>query len=223
MSEEREIPVSGPEPKESPSQSKKTTEPGNEGEPNNTKHPSGDKMSTQTQSTETTTEEELEGLRKEKEEIYDLFLRKQAEVENFKKRLERDKTESIRYANESLISELLPVIDNFELAISAVYNKDNEEETRSHNEGVKLILKQLKDVLAKYDLTDVPTIGHPFDPDHHEAVLQKASDEHPPNTVVEEHRKGYKLKGKLVRPAMVVVSKKEEEKALSETDEGSND
>ena len=78
-------------------------------------------------------------------------------------------------------------------------------------------------MLIKYDLTDVPSIGHPFDPAHHEAVLQKASIEHPPNTVVEEHRKGYKLKGKLVRPAMVVVSKKEEEEVLSETGEGSND
>lgn len=193
MSVEREIPVSNPEPDESPSPSFKTTEPG----------------------------DELEKLRKEKDEIHDLYLRKQAEVENFKKRLERDKTESIRYANESLISELLPVIDNFELAIAAIYNKDNEEETRSHDEGIKLILKQLKDVLSKFDLTDVPTIGHPFDPAHHEAVLQKASDEHPPNTVVEEHRKGYKLKGKLVRPAMVVVSKKEKEEVSS--DKGSND
>lgn len=206
MSKEREIPVSSPEPEETPSP-EQDNKPGETPKlnPNNTNNHTPDKM----QTTKVTAEDELEKLRKEKEDIYDRFLRKQAEVENFKKRLERDKTESIRYANESLISELLPVIDNFELAISAVYNKDNEEETNSHNEGLKLILKQLKDLLARYDLTDVPTIGHPFDPAHHEAVLQKTSDEHPPNTVVEEHRKGYKLKGKLVRPAMVVVSKKE--------------
>ena len=149
--------------------------------------------------------EELEELRKEKEQIHDLYLRKQAEFENFKKRLERDKSDSIRYANESLICEILPVVDHFELAIAT---SNNKEDSHSHDEGIKLIVKQLKDVLLKYGLTDVPTVGKPFDPAQHEAVLLIHSDEHPPNTVLEEQRKGYKLKGKLIRPAMVVVSKK---------------
>lgn len=162
-------------------------------------------------------EEKLEEACKEKDRIYDLYLRKQAEFENFKKRLERSKVESIRYANESLICELLPVIDNFELALATMEKK---EVVHSHYEGVELILKQLKDVLAKYDLVDVPTVGKPFDPAHHEAILQISSEEYPSNTVLEEHRKGYKIKEKLIRPAMVVVSKK---KALSETTKDKKD
>jgi len=217
LSEEKEIPISSPGPGDSSKQPEERAgsyneNPGNptaNQDPGQEEDTSGSDQAAKSAETADSAgksvTEELEELRKEKERVYDLYLRKQAEFDNYKKRLERDKAESIRYANESLICELLPVIDNFELAITAAEEKD---QNHSHYQGVKLILKQLKDVLAKHELADIPAVGEPFDPAHHEAIMQVSSEQHPPNTVVQQQRKGYKLKGKLIRPAMVVVSKK---------------
>jgi molecular chaperone GrpE len=189
---------------------KKTTVQGREKEPAHSQNgPPGGEKEAKAQKAKSPRQEleslhkELENLREENNRINDLYLRKHAEFENFKKRIEREKTESIKYANESLISELLPVIDSFELALVATEEK---KDFNSLDEGVKLILKQLRDVLSKHGLTDIPTLDEPFDPSHHEAIRQVESDSHPSNTVMEVHQKGYRLKGRVLRPARVAVS-----------------
>lgn len=153
--------------------------------------------------------EELKfSLEKEKEntkELRDRNLRLQAEFENFRKRGEREKADFFKYAMEKFFRDLLPVIDNFELALeSAQKNAD----LTGFSEGVKLINQQLKDLLHKEGLTHFPSIGDIFDPTKHEAVMQIESNSHKENTIVEELKKGYLLNDRLLRPALVAVAKK---------------
>lgn len=134
---------------------------------------------------------------------YDRLIRQTAEVENFKKRALRDKEEAIRYANETLVKELLPIIDNLERAISHARGGNGA----SLVEGVEMILKGLFDALGKYGVSQISAIGQPFDPQLHEAMAQVETDTDAPNTVLEEHQKGYLLKDRLLRPALVTVAK----------------
>jgi molecular chaperone GrpE len=135
---------------------------------------------------------------------YERFIRQTAEVENFKKRALRDKEDAIRYANETLVKELLPIIDNLERAISHARGSGNGA---SLVEGVEMILKGLFDALGKYGVSQISAMGQPFDPQLHEAMAQVETDTGEPNTVLEEHQKGYLLKDRLLRPALVTVAK----------------
>ncbi|KGP75183.1 protein grpE [Desulfosporosinus sp. Tol-M] len=151
-----------------------------------------------------TLEEELVRTRAKAEDHYGQLQRLQAEFDNYRKRTQKEKTEIIKYASERLVGELLPVLDNFDRAISAA--KVNPDFT-SFSQGVEMILRQLQTVLDKEGLKVIDAVGQPFDPNIHEAVLRVASeDEHPENTVVEELQKGYYLKEKVIRPSMVKVS-----------------
>lgn len=136
------------------------------------------------------------------EENYDRLVRLQADYDNFRRRTRQEKEEFYKYASEKLINTLLPVLDNFELALSA--EGDSIENIKS---GVQMIYKQLLDVLATEGVTPIPTVGEQFDPLRHEAVLRTESDEHPDNTIVQELRRGYFLKDKVIRPSMVKVVK----------------
>ena len=139
-------------------------------------------------------------LRQEKERV----LRLAADSENFKKRLQREKEEQTRYANEAFMRELLPVIDNLERALQHSAPTPNQN---SLLEGLTMTLKGFTDTLARFGCTPVEAIGKPFDPNFHEAVSQEESSEVEPNTVLKELQKGYLLKERLLRPAMVIVSK----------------
>jgi molecular chaperone GrpE len=136
------------------------------------------------------------------EENYDRLVRLQADYDNFRRRTRQEKEEFYKYASEKLINTLLPVLDNFELALSA--EGDSIENIKS---GVQMIYKQLLDVLATEGVTPIPAVGEQFDPLKHEAVLRAESDEHPDNTIVQELRRGYFLKDKVIRPSMVKVVK----------------
>jgi molecular chaperone GrpE len=136
------------------------------------------------------------------EENYDRLLRLQADYDNFRRRTRQEKEEFYKYASEKLINTLLPVLDNFELALSA--EGDSIENIKS---GVQMIYKQLLDVLATEGVAPIPAVGEQFDPLKHEAVLRAESDEHPDNTIVQELRRGYFLKDKVIRPSMVKVVK----------------
>jgi molecular chaperone GrpE len=138
------------------------------------------------------------------EKNYDLYLRSQAEIENIRKRSKREKEEWVKYANETLIKNILPSLDNLEKALEHV---DNEHAIRALREGVELTLKGLKDALSKSGLVEIHALGEPFDPCYHEAVSQIQNDQVKPGTVVEELQKGYLLNDRLIRPAVVVVSK----------------
>jgi molecular chaperone GrpE len=136
------------------------------------------------------------------EENYDRLVRLQADYDNFRRRTRQEKEEFYKYASEKLINTLLPVLDNFELALSA--EGDSIENFKS---GVQMIYKQLLDTLAAEGVAPIPAVGEQFDPLKHEAVLRAESDEHPDNTIVQELRRGYFLKDKVIRPSMVKVVK----------------
>jgi molecular chaperone GrpE len=137
-------------------------------------------------------------------DVYDRLLRTLADFDNYKKRVSKDKDDLIRYGNEKLVRELLPVIDNFERAIGQA---DNAPESKALKEGIEMILKQFLAVLEKYGVKYFPAVGQPFDPNKHEAMVQQESSEHEDNTVISEFQKGYHLHDRLLRPAMVVVAK----------------
>ncbi len=148
--------------------------------------------------------EKIKGLQEESKKNYDLYLRSQAEMENIKKRNAKEKEEWIKYANETLIKEILPVMDNLENAIS---HTQNENSLQSLKEGVELTLKGLKDSLVKSGLAEVKAEGEPFDPCFHHAVSELEDKSVKAGIIIQELQKGYLLNQRLIRPAMVVLSK----------------
>jgi len=150
----------------------------------------------------------------ELKEVFDRFLRLKAEFENYKKRTEREKIEFKNFANESLIKEILPVIDNLERALEAPFG--NQTTPDSIIEGVDMTLKGLMNSLKKFGVVPIESLNQPFDPNYHQAVMQEESDKYPANTVIKELQKGYLINNRLLRPSAVVVSKeptrKDEEK-----------
>ena len=150
-----------------------------------------------------TLEAELIKAKAKAEDYYGQLQRLQADFDNYRKRTQKEKIELIKYASEHLVAELLPVLDNFDRAVSAA--KVNPDFT-SFSQGVEMILRQMQTALSKEGLKAMDAVGQPFDPKLHEAVLRVASEEHAENTVVEELQKGYYLKEKVLRPCMVKVS-----------------
>jgi len=148
--------------------------------------------------------ERVEKLEQEKAELINLSQRVQADFDNFRRRTRGEKEELIKYASEDLITKLLPVLDNFERALAAA--KD-QSEGKSYYEGVEMIYRQFYQVLSNEGLEVVESLGCPFDPNCHEAVMLVEKEDTPKDTVVEELQKGYRLKGKLIRPSMVKVAK----------------
>jgi molecular chaperone GrpE len=168
----------------------------------------------QTEQTETqsagATDEKAELLAKlsEKEDEakanYELFVRERAELENFKRRMQREQAESYRFANEPLVRELLPVLDNLERAVLHAQGGGNGQPLV---EGVTLVVRSFLDTLEKYGVTRMSGKGEQFDPSKHEAMAQVESAEVAPNTVVNEYCPTYLLHGRLLRPALVTVAK----------------
>ena len=135
----------------------------------------------------------------------DLYIRSQAEIDNLKKRYQKERQDLRKFANESLIKQLLPVVDNLEKAITHSQDEDSIETIR---EGVDLTLKGLLDTLKKAGVETVEAAGEKFDPNFHEAVSEMADDAVEPGTVIKDLQKGYILNQRLIRPSMVIVSKK---------------
>jgi len=138
------------------------------------------------------------------ENNHDLYLRAEAEIENIKKRYKKEREESTKFANESLIKEILPVIDNLEQAVS---HSENEHAFTALREGVELTLKGLKDTLLKSGLEEVKAEGEHFDPNYHEAVSEMVEGGVEKGKVLHVLQRGYVLNKRLIRPAKVVVSK----------------
>ncbi len=150
---------------------------------------------------------ELEKKELENKELYDRLLRKQAELENYRKRMQKEKAETIKFAHEELIRTLLPVMDDFERALQA---GGNTQDPAAICDGIKLIFGQLQNILSKAGLENIDALGEKFDPAKHEAVRLIESHEHEDSTILEELRKGYSLNNRILRASMVVVSKKKE-------------
>jgi len=147
---------------------------------------------------------QLEAKELEAKNSYERYLRQAAELDNFKKRTARERDEALRFANEALIKDLLPVVDNLERAVAHASGGGNGKPLV---EGVEMVLKGLLDVLMKHGVVQISALGQLFDPSKHEAMAQVESDTHEPNSVVDELHKGYMLRDRLLRPALVSVAK----------------
>lgn len=139
--------------------------------------------------------------------LEDRILYLQADFENFKKIKIKEKQDTLKFGNETLIKELLPVLDNFELALK---HSESTEDYKSIHDGVKLILNEFLKVLEKAGVKPVEAIGRKFDPNYHEAMFQEEHEDIEPDTVVSELQRGYLLNDRLIRPSRVGVSKKPE-------------
>lgn len=144
----------------------------------------------------------LEDARGKADEHWDKYVRLQAEMENLRKRAERELTNAHKYALERFAGELLPVKDSLEMGLAAF----DEENTEKHKEGIELTLQMLANVMGKFEITEIDPQGEPFNPDYHQAMSLQARDDMAPNTVVTVVQKGYLLNDRLIRPAMVIVS-----------------
>ncbi|MCX7919987.1 MAG: nucleotide exchange factor GrpE [bacterium] len=140
------------------------------------------------------------------EELKDKWLRTTADFDNFRKRINKEKAEWREFAHEEILEEILPVLDNFDRALAAMLTSIPNEYT-SFSEGMQLVYKQFIDILTKHNITQMECVGKPFNPQFHEAVMVVPTAEFPEDTVIEEIRKGYLWNDKVIRPAMVKVSK----------------
>ena len=168
------------------------------------------------------TEGEIENLRTELTQALDdnkthqeQYLRTLADMENLRKRTQRDKEELAKFANENILREILPVIDNLERAVE---HAEQTESAEGLFEGVQMTLTQFSQLLNKFGVEPVEAVGQLFDPAYHQAMGQMESDEHPVNTVVQQMQKGYQLNNRLLRPAFVMLAKAPEIKETEADD-----
>jgi molecular chaperone GrpE len=148
--------------------------------------------------------EQLQARAAKAEENWDRLLRLTADFDNYKKRAARERQESVSLANENLLVKLLPVVDAFEMALSAVAS---DPAAQSLQAGIVMISNQLKSVLAEAGLEEIDAEGKPFNPNLHEAIAEQETPDAPEGQVVRQIRKGYKFRNRLIRPAGVVVAK----------------
>lgn len=154
---------------------------------------------------ETLTEdqERIQELESKLEEMGQKNLRLQADYDNFRRRTREEQAASLKYKSQSLLEQLLPALDNFERALKT---EATNEQAKTLIQGMEMVYRQLADALKHEGLTEVPTVGEKFNPNMHQAVMQVEDSEYESNTVIEELQKGYMLKDRVIRPAMVKVN-----------------
>ena len=158
---------------------------------------------TATAAPESTDPDALEALRDEKNALQDRLLRTAAEFDNYRKRIDRERRDQADNANASALEDLLPIMDNLELALSAPAGDD----ANAYRKGVELIHRQMTDLLKKRAVRAIEAVGTDFDPRYHQAVVHEVSADHREGEVMQELRRGYMLGDRLLRPAMVKVAK----------------
>ena len=163
-------------------------------------------------------EKDLQKAKDELAEEKDKFIRLQAETDNFRKRLSREKDEFLQYANERLFKELIPIFDNLERAL-----EDPSNDIKVLNEGLEMILKQFSSFLKKENVELINAIGEQFDPTVHEVLTSEESSEHDENTIITQFVKGYTINSRVLRPSQVVISKKPSEPKEDSKDESEED
>jgi molecular chaperone GrpE len=162
----------------------------------------GNSSDTQAPEIELSLEEQLAAKEKEARENWDRFLRERADLENYRKRVGREKEELLNYGNKSLLEEILPIIDSLERALA----HSSEDGMGAVVEGIRMTYTMLLAAVKKFNVTPIEAVGAPFNSAFHQAMAQVPTDQHEPNTVVEEYQKGYMLKDRLLRPSMVTVA-----------------
>lgn len=148
-------------------------------------------------------EEQLETALAERDETQNRFLRSQAELDNTRKRHQRELAELRQYAAAPFVQDMLPALDNLKRAVEAAENADNVSDLK---QGVEMVARQILDVFAKHNVKAIEAVGQPFDPNLHEALQQMPSEEYPPMTVIQELEQGFILNDRVVRPTKVIVS-----------------
>lgn len=150
-------------------------------------------------------EAKLKAAEQKADAYYDRLLRASAEFDNYKKRTTREMQDVVRYANEKMLKELLTVVDNLERAIESAQQESAQKDPLL--EGVRLTLSGIEKIFERHHVKPITALGEPFDPNFHQAMMQEERADEPDNTVVLEMQRGYMLHDRLLRPAMVVVSK----------------
>ena len=149
--------------------------------------------------------QEIENAKQEASKNWDLYLRERADLENARKRHQRDREEAIRFANDRLLKEMIPVLDNLERAVG--HAEQGEDDKQGLLEGVNMTINQFRKVLEDFGVKPINALGTDFDPNLHQAMGQVESQDQAPNTVVSEFQKGYLLNDRLLRPSLVMVAK----------------
>jgi molecular chaperone GrpE len=162
-----------------------------------------DEMEVQNETVEVDVLEEFKKMQEENEQLRGKFLRMTADFQNYKKRIEKEKSDIYNYANEKLIIDLLPIIDNLERAVQSLGEEGKEE---SFIKGIDMILQQFLDILKKNGVQEIAAIDENFDPNYHHAVMQEEHPDYETNKIIEVFQKGYMLNEKVIRPAMVKVA-----------------
>ena len=147
----------------------------------------------------------IENAKQEASKNWDLYLRERADLENARKRHQRDREEAIRFANDRLLKEMIPVLDNLERAVG--HAEQGEDDNQGLLEGVNMTISQFRKVLEDFGVKPINALGVDFDPNLHQAMGQVESEDQAPNTVVSEFQKGYLLNDRLLRPSLVMVAK----------------
>ncbi len=164
-------------------------------------------------------DKKIEELEKETADLKDKLLRRAAEFENYKRRTENDQLNLLKYAAESFIIKLLPIVDDFERSLQHI---DNSSDTESIKKGLKLIYDKLIKVLDDQGVKKIESVGQPFDVDFHEALMQRRADDAAPHTVLDEIEKGYMYKDRVIRHAKVIVSEEPEDQAGNDNSSSEN-
>ncbi|MEE2823125.1 MAG: nucleotide exchange factor GrpE [Acidobacteriota bacterium] len=158
----------------------------------------------------------LDALRKELDETKDLLLRKQAEFENYRKRVIKEREEQRLNAQAEVFQELLPTLDALEKGLSSLEEVLENSELETYRQGYEFILREVRSVLDKFGVTEIPGLGSSFDPNIHEAILREVTSDYTDGEILDEFRKGYKLQHRLLRPVQVRVAVKPEKTADTE-------
>lgn len=146
-------------------------------------------------------EVDIDTLITERDDFQDQLLRTRAEFDNYRKRIARDNEQLRKRAAQSLVNDLLPVVDHLELAL-----QHSDDDSGSFIEGIEMVLKQFGDVLKNHGVKSIAAVGEKFDPNVHDAMMQAPSEEHPEDIVVQEYQRGYMMGDMVIRPAKVIVS-----------------
>jgi molecular chaperone GrpE len=147
--------------------------------------------------------DQLEAARAERDANYDLYLRAQAELQNYRRRAQKEADEMRQYQALPVVRDFLPALDNLHRALAAAEASGSVKDLVN---GVRLVVKQIEAALGRHDVVSIDSVGKPFDPNLHQAIQQVQTDKHPPMTVVQEVERGFTLKDRVVRPATVIVS-----------------
>jgi molecular chaperone GrpE len=161
-------------------------------------------------------EQQLAQAQEEKQRLHDQYVRTLADMDNLRKRTAREKEETAKFANEGILRDILPVIDNLERAVE---HSEKADDSGGLLEGVRMTLTQFNQALSRYGVATIDAVGKPFDPAFHQAMGQLESADHPVNTVMVEMQKGYQLNERLLRPAFVLLAKPPAQNAAAADDD----